>query len=694
MSSSSRDSSVQDKTVATVAFLVTLALAALYYFYVGIVAIWPDSLLYADRARHLLGEGHMGLSSPTSSSYPPLYSLLMALCFYTGAFFVPDFLTSHQILVGLQIILLASVFYPIRDLLIRSEGVGKTEATALAIIAALSSAALPYATMLGAEALFIPLFIWFTCFYDKFLSEANKCNALWAALLLALMLLTKELALVVFTGVAFTELTRLIQKKSSRYTWKIIVLPLIAVAVWQAYSVLVLHEPFELLNLNFNNGLARFNFVKNSIVYLCYVSMPLAGLGFIIACFTKKGTIWNSGLFRFTCFTLLAALFYTAFANEIIVERKLDYITNRLLEPFVILPLIAFLRLPEQTRKEITANSLLIFFCMMIFGLPYGLKTDFLTGMSYWAQSLDNPNLGIIRNVVYLLLISLPVIVIWWKPKWFLTAYACVAALLTFSNIMQDQTVWSINQDGNFKYVNTAAFGASDDIRNAKAIYAQNDCNIRQSNDIGYIYRCNDLNKILYFVPRAITKQTAQDLKSLKLNDNEFVLFTSSDNDNAFGKSVAEIGLGRLMRVEQADLAAMQNTPLVFIHKFESLGRYINVLIAGKMERVTLLGPDAAMHIEADKEGCVEMQASFAADDNETDVNGKAVDFTLNDKPSKKTYFKPVLANRIPEPFTMQLRLKEGENILKLHYGMPKEDYKMVPASLFMFVRPVFKPCK
>lgn len=688
MSSSSPDSSVQEKTVLTVAFLITLALAALYYVCVGIVAIWPDSLFYADRARHLLGEGHMGLSAASSTAYPPLYSLVMAV-----AFLVPNFLLGHQILVGLQIVMLASVFFPIRDLLIRSDGVGKIEGTALAIIAALSSAALPYATMLSAEALFIPLFIWFTCFYDKFLCVANKRDAIWAAALLALMLLTKELGWVVYVGVALTELTRIIQKNSSRYTWKIIVLPLIAVAIWQAYSVLALHEPFILLNLNFNNGLARFNFVKNSIVYLCYVGMPLAGLAVIIACFSKKETTWSSGLFRFTCFTFLAVLFYAAFANEIIVERKLDYITNRLIEPFVILPLIAFLRLPEQTRKETTANGLLIFFCMMIFGLPYGLKTDFLTGMSYWAQSLDNANLGIIRNVIYILLISLPVIIIWWKPKWFLATYACVAALLTFSNIMQDQTVWSINEDGNFKYVNTAAFAASKDISDAKAIYAENDCSTEQNSDIGYLFRCNDLNKILYFVPRAITRQTAQDLKSLKLNDNEFVLFASSGNDNAFGKPVAEIGLGHLMRVEQGDTTAMQSTPLVFIHKFERLGRYINVRIAEKMERVTLLGPDATMHIHADKEGCVKMHASFAADDNETDANGKAVEFTLNDKLMKKANFKPLLSNRIPEPFTLQLQLKEGENILKLHYGMPKEDYKMVPASLFMFARPVFKPC-
>ncbi len=687
MSSLSPDSSAKDKAAVIVAFLTTLALAALYYVCVGIVAIWPDSLLYADRARHLLGEGNLTLSAATSSSYPPLYSLLLAV-----AFLVPNFLLSHQILVGLQIILLASVFFPIRDLLIRSNGVGKIGATALAVIAALSSAALPYATMLGAEALFIPLFIWFTCFYDKFLSDANKRNAWWSAALLALLLLTKEIAWVVFAGAALTELTRVIQKKTSVYAWKLIALPLVVFAIWQAYSVFVLHQPFALLELNFNNGLGRFNFVKNGIVYLCYVGMPLAGLAFMIACFSKS--IWDAPLFRFTAFTLLAALLYSAFGNVIIVEHKLDYITNRLIEPFVILPFIVFLRLPEQTRKEITANSLLILFCMMIFGLPYALKTDFLTGMSYWAQSLNNPNLGIIRNVIYILLVSLPVIVIWWKPKWFLTAYTCVAALLTFSNVMQDQTVWSINQDGNFKYVNIDAFAGSTDVKDAKAIYAENNCNTQQSSDIGYVFRCNDLNKILYFVPRALTRQTAQDLKSLKLNENEFVLFASSDNDNAFGKSVAEIGLGQLMRVEQGDLAAMQQTPLVFIKEFKSLGRYINVMIAGKMERVTLLGPDAEMRINADKAGCIQIQASFAADDNEADANGKAVDFILNDKQVKKTNFKPVLSNRIPEPFVLPLQLREGENILKLHYGMPKDDYKAVPASLFMFARPVFKPCK
>lgn len=685
MSSPSPDSSTTDKTTLIVVFLITLALAALYAASVGIIAIWPDSLLYADRARHLLEEGRLALSAQSTSPYPPLYSLLLAV-----AFSVPDFLVAHQILIGLQVIFMASVFFPVRGLLLRSPDIGKTASSALACIATLSSAALPYATMLGAQALFIPLFIWFTYFYDKFLYEANKRDAFYCAALLAFMLLTTQSAWMVFTGVALTEITRGLNNK---YSWKIILLPLAMAACWEAYSITILGQPFTLPELNLNNGLARFNFFKNGILYMCYVGMPLAGIAFIISIFSKKKNVWDDALFRFTFFTLLGALLYLVFANEVIVERKLDYITNRIIEPFVILPFILFMRLQYSLRKEITANSLLIFFCLMIFGFPYNLKTDFVTGMSYWAQSLPNPNLGIIRNVVYLLLLCLPIIVIWWKPKWFVTSYACIAALLTFSNLMQNQTVWSINEDGNFRYVNTSAFAASRDIKGAKAVYADNQCSAQQNTDIAYLFRCNDLNKLLYFTPRAVTSKTAEGMKAEPLGDDDFVVFASSENDNSFGKSVAEIGLGKLMRVEKGDLAAMQKTPLVFIKSAESLGRYINVRIAEKMERVTLLGPNAIFHIDADKAGCAELNASFAADDNETNANGKTVEFMLNDKLVGKTSFKPVTTG-VPPAFALPLQLKAGENTLKIHYEVPPTANGNIRAGLFMFARPIFKPCK
>lgn len=688
MSSSSPDSCAKDRTTLIVTFLITLALAALYACSVGIVAIWPDSLLYADRARHLLEEGRLASSAGSTSSYLPLYSLVLAV-----AFSVPDFLMPHQILIGIQVIIIASVFFPISGLLSRSPDLGKMEVAALAAIATLSSAALPYATMLGAQALFIPLFIWFTYFYDKFLREPNKNNAVWSAVLLAFMLLTLQTAWIVYAAVVLTELTRAPRNK---HAWKVILLPLIAAGLWEAYSVFALGLPFALPELNFNNGLARFNFFKNGLVYLCYVGMPLAGLAFIISIFSKKTNAWpntwNNALFRFACLTLLGALLYLVFANDIIVERKLDYITNRVIEPFVILPFILFMRLQPQSRKEITANSLLVFFCLMIFGLPYNLKTDFLTGMSYWSQSLAIANLGIIRNVIYLLLICLPIIMLWWKPKWFVTTYACVAALLTFSNLMQNQTVWSMNEDGNFRYVNADAFAQSKDIKEAKAVYADNNCSAAQSSDIAYLFRCNDLNKLLYFTPRMATPKTAQELKATTLGDNEFVLFTSSENDNAFGKSVAEIGLGKLMRVEKGDLAAMQKTPLVFIKRAESLGRYINVRIAEKMERVTLLGPNATLHIDADQAGCVEMNAAFAADDNETNANGKAVEFILNDRLVKKASFKPVITG-VPAAIAVLLRVQAGENVLKLGYKAPPNANGNIRASLFMFARPTFKPC-
>lgn len=222
MSNLSPDSTFIDKTSIVVAFLITVGLAVLYFVCTGIVANWPDSLFYADRARQLLEDGRLALNAETTLSYPPLYSMLMALSFYigsfsVGAFFVPSFLLSHQILVCLQIALLCSTFFPIRRLLLGCDGIGKNEATVLSVIIALSPTALPYANMLSAEALFIPLFVWFTYFYDKFLN-ANKASeatryAMGAGALLGLLLITKDIAWAAYVAVLLNTLWVILKKQ-------------------------------------------------------------------------------------------------------------------------------------------------------------------------------------------------------------------------------------------------------------------------------------------------------------------------------------------------------------------------------------------------------------------------------------------------------------------------------------------------
>jgi hypothetical protein len=678
-----------------IAFLCMGAIAALYFLATGIVAIWPDSLLYAEPARNLVEAGQLAGVSAIPAPYPPLYSLFMALCFSIGSLFTADFYIQHQILIGLQLTLVCSTFFPLRSLLSRCDGVGRSEAIALSAVVALSATTLPYASILCAEALFIPLFIWFTCLYDNFLNDTKKNTALWCGILLAALVLTKEMGWVVYSAVALCALQRFLTKKSFANVWGILVLPLLCAGIWQAYLYFVLHQPFELPNWNLNNGLARFNFVKNGIVYLMYVGMPLAGLGFIIACFTQKASVWEKPFFHFAFITILGVLIYTALANTIIVDRKLDYITNRLIEPFVILPFIAFMRLPLQIRKETMANGMLIFFCMMIFGFPYAIKTDFITGLSYWAQSLTNPNLGIIRNAIYLLLISLPVIIIWWKPKFFILTYACVAAIITCGNLMQDQTVWSANEDGNFKYVNIFGFAASAAIKNAQAIYIDNQCAKNQNNNIAYLYRCNDLNKLLYFLPRTTQYKSAQDMNSLQLKPDENVLYASSDNDNAWGSVVANIGLGKLMRVGAKDIAALKPTPLVSIPTIEQSGRYINVRLNDGMQRVTLLAANNKFNILSDTQGCAEIHVSLANDGGtENQPKAKQVEFILNTKPIKKTMVGTLTTPHVPEAIVVPLDMREGENTLQIHYDEMPDANRTIQASLFMFGRPVFKPCK
>ena len=689
MSSSSPDSSLLDKTSIIVAFLITVGLATLYFFNVGIIAIWPDSLLFADRARHLLEEGRPALSLATTTSYQPLYSLLMAV-----AFLVPNFLLSHQILIGFQLLLLCSVFFPIRRLLLTCEGVGRSEASALSVIVTLSATALPYATMLSSEALFIPLFVWFTYFYDKFLSTDKPCAAASAGICLGLLLLTKEIGWVIYGAVLINTLIVVFKKQPVQQLFNLQIIPLLLAAAWLIYNTIVLGQTLELPHLELNNALARFNFFKNGVVYLFYMGMPLAGLAFLISCFSKKHPSWGSAFYRFAFFALLGVLIYITVTNVIIVEGRLDYITNRVIEPFILLPLIIFLRLPFQQREEITANSMLIFFCMMLFGLPYALKTDFITGMAYWSQSMGNPNLGIIRNVIYCLLLSLPIIIIWWKPKFFILTYATVSALFTFSNVMQNQAVWSISQEGNLKYVNTEAYATNPDIKNASALYVETRCNMMQSQDISYLFRCNDMSKLLYFVPRHITAISAQELSNLSLKNNDYVLFVSSENDNAIGKTVAQIGLGNLLRVEQADLDALRLMPLVRIESVEKLGQYINIPINHKMERVTLLGPDATFHLQSNKAGCINMNIKLAFAASKQDGNQKKVEFLLNKKSVKQAVVEaPVIGNPQQE-YQLSLALSKGANSLQLNYKNEKVTPGTLDASIMMFGLPNFTACK
>ncbi|NDE90223.1 MAG: hypothetical protein EB059_03670 [Alphaproteobacteria bacterium] len=658
------DSNLWNKSFIAVAFLITLALAALYCATVGVVALWPNTLLYAERARHLLEEGRFALSSATTLSFLPLYSLLMSL-----AFSVPSMLLGHQILIGVQAAIICSAFFPVRSMLLKGTELNSIQAMLLASVAVLSPILLPYAPILSAEALFIPLLLWFAYFYDR---QAT----LHSAILLGLMLLTLQIGWVIYAAVL---LNSLLNKKNRLLR---IGVPLLFVAAWQLYSIVILQKPFALPDFDLNNGLARFNFIKNGLIYLFYAGMPLAGLSLILSCVGKKNPLWNDGFFRFVFFAVVGVVLYTAFTTPIIVDRKLDYLTNRALDMIGLLPLIVFFRLSEQTRKVVVANGLLVFLCMLVFGFPYALKTDFMSGVGYWAQSLQNANLGIIRNVIYLILIAIPAAMVWVKPRWFVWAYLCCAAIISFASIMYDKDIWGKNEDGNFNYINSAAFETNSDLRDARAIYADYQCLASKNNDISHLYRCSDLAKILYFLPRSFKPISALNLASV--NDDP-ILFASSEHDNTFGKIVAYSGLGKIQKITKADIVAVQLTPIVSVKSFTHMGRYINLPIGNQMERVTLLAPEVTLSIEANKEGCVEAHFILASANDEP----KTVEFILNDVSLRMAAFKPIARDILSRDYSIPLRLNAGNNSLTLRYGAITEQ-----PTLLMVDRPSFKPCR
>lgn len=680
------DSLLREKAITCVAFLIALGLAALYVHNVGIAAVWPDTLFLADRTRHLLEEGRMATTAYYAASFPPLYSLLMI-----PAFAGPDILTGHWVLIALQTLLLASVFFPIRAMLLRGTELSRISANLLAILFSLLSTALPYASLLVPESLLIAIVTWFAYFYDGWLAEKCAGRAFASGILLGLAVLVSNIGWAVFIAATINEFVGLLDKKSARKeAGLIILLPLMLAGAWHGYAAIVLGQGATFPEWDMNNPLARFNFIKNALLYVCYAGMPVAGIVFLIAGVTKRGDAWGNPFFRFSLLCILLVTIYMALSTPVIVEKKLDYITNRLLEPFLLLPFIAFMRLAPDTRKECAANSLLIFFCFMIFGLPYGLKTDFGTGISYWSQSLGNANLGIIRNAIYLVLISLPIALLWWKPRFFIWCYLVVAALINLGNIAQDQRDWSLNEDANFNFVTIKAFENNDVMKQADAIYANYHCNTKENNDIAYLFRCFDLGRVLYFFPKQPKPISVQELRALKLEGEHYVLYASSEDDSLFGPTVGRMGLARIMKLNKETLQLVQDAPIVAVRKIEGLKRYVNLPVQSGLERVTLLDEKTTMHTFSDKAGCAELHLTLAGDEEE-----KVLELSLNGAVLKKTPVKRILAGSVPDDLQLPLQLKEGENTLSLKYGNTvQEPYTTPPnPSLFMFGRPMFKPC-
>jgi hypothetical protein len=611
-------------------------------------------------------------------------------------------MTGHQMVVAIQTLLLCSVFCPSRMMLLKNAEIIDWQASTLAMVMTLSATAMTYAPLLTAEALFIPLLIWCIYFYDCWLNAGQKKHAVLCGVFLGLMLLTKDTGWVVWGAMGVGWLCQFVFQGNTMISlplreglgernmegassilqnfFFLIIIPLFFVAAWQLYSIAILHQNVELPIWDFNNGLARFNFIKNGVVYIIYAGIPLTGLVFLIAGVSKQKAFWADGFNCFAFLCVMGIIFYTALTTPIIVEKKLNYSTNRMLEPFLMLPFIVMLRLPRNVIKECATNGLLIFFCMMVFGYPYALKPDFVSGMGYWSQSLANPNLGIIRNVLYLLLLCVPVIMVWWKPRWFVLSLAGVAALISLANLSHNQQFWLNDEDENMRFVAVNGFLQNAAIKKADAIYVDYQCDVKKDNDLAHMVRCFDLSKTMYFIPRLAQVKTSQDIKNLSLEDGKNVLFASSTNDVAWGATAVQMGLAKFRKITKSDIQQMQEMPLVSITQFEKLGMYINVPMQGVMERVTALASNATLHIHSDAKGCAEMVVPMAGQGSEVKVDG-----VLNDKPLKKISFKSLQTMSVPEHFILPMPLQEGSNTLKLNF---QDGY-----NLLMFGRPEFKPC-
>ncbi len=157
---------------------------------------------------------------------------------------------------------------------------------------------------------------------------------------------------------------------------------------------------------------------------------------------------------------------------------------------------------------------------------------------------------------------------------------------------------------------------------------------------------------------------------------------------------VAQIGLGNLVRVEQADIHALQLMPLVRIESVDKLGQYMNIPINHKMERVTLLGPDATFHLQSNKAGCINMNIKLAFAASKQDGNQKKVEFLLNKKTVKQVSVQAPVIGSPQQDYQLPLAVGQGANSLQLNYENPNVTPGTLNASIMMFGLPNFTACK
>jgi hypothetical protein len=668
---------------SAVAFVGVLLIGLLYALYTGAIAVWPDTLYYADRARHLLEQG----SFIQSHAYPgslPLYALLLQI-----PFLFPDIDTGHKILVVMQTVWMALGLFPLRLLLLRNTSLDDRAASILAAGTILLPCFFSYAPFLTAEVLYIPLLLCAVYYIDLLLDTPPTLGkGVGAGVFLGLALLTHSTAWVLWAS-AFLALTPALLSRSSpsrniRSTLAALGIPLLMVMLWALYVFLAEGRNYFAFEFSFNNALARFNFTKNALLYFLYAGAPLAGIVLILAGLLKGKSFWSDGFFRFCFLTLGLLAFYVTFTNDVMVDSRLDYITNRALEPFLFLPLIALLRMNDAVQKELMGNGMLLLFVLAIFGLPYGLHTDFRTGMGFWTGPLPGAAAPLIHNGLYLLIMGLPAFLLFWRPRWFIPVYAFSIFFLVAVGLEASSSFWKKDDSSHLSSIDARGLYQSKLFQEAPVVYAEYNCHGKKNADVAYLFGCFDLGKALYFLPKLPEYITSEEVLELPPEKTKNALFASSEKDNIFGKTMAQSELARFMELTPVSLRAVKNMPLVHITKISGMRQYISIPMMNRPRRITLLNPKSSFTLNSSRAGCVIIETGFYME------APKPVTLQLNEGSPRK--ITPRKAEGASSALSLQFNLPEGASTLNIEYGAKGENPLEEP-TLILVDRPLIKNC-
>ncbi len=641
--------------VSILSFCGVLTAAIIFAFAIGPAFVWPDALGYADEARGLMGQGGLGLAGHTL----PLYAMLLMPLMKAG-----NIAGSYQALVVVQTAFIASAFFPMRAILVHG-GMGPRPAAALAAAGVLAPVYLTYAPLVTPESLFIVALLYFVYFYERLL--AGEPRFIGTGISLALLMLTLPAGWVVFLAslVIYFAYSRHNRNRSAYLIW------LIAFFIYCGWQVSTQHG-FG-LHLFANEPLARFNFIKNGLLYIVYAGAPLTGLTLLLAAILKRDEFWRKPFAAFCLVSVLGVLLLDAFSVSVYVDKKLDYVSNRMLDPFMLLPMLAFFRLSPETQREFLINGLLIFLVFAFFELPHGLKLDFHGGLGFWAQSLSNAQYAVVHNVIYLVLICVPAAFVAFRASWLAYGYAVATAVIFCFGLAYNLGWWKNQTDANLAYIEAASLPQQTALQNIK-LYTDYQCAPETNRDPAYLYRCIDAAKLLYFMPAELSPVH---------NVPTGAGFVATESDSRSGSVLGEAGLAKIVETTPAKL------PYVEIRRIEGLTSYIKMGVAGKIERFTMLPSGSVMRLISSSKGCVNMKLRAGMDRPETQI-------TLQlDSDAKKFVQLPRLKDGMPKEQTIRLNVPAGASALTIEYDpSPKEKGGPSVSHLVMFDRPWFGPCQ